>query len=77
MLVTSALPIALYARVSTDRQVEAQTVQSQVAGVHERIARETHGAASVLEFIDEGYSGSTLVWPALPSLVRSGRLGRR
>src|SRR5262249_40585386 len=72
MFVTGVLPVALYARVSTDRQVEAQTVASQVAALHERIASETrgtaHSSASVLEFIDEGYSGATLVRPALERL---------
>ncbi len=37
ILVTSTLPVALYARVSTTHQVEAQTVDSQIAALHERI----------------------------------------
>ncbi|MGO8947782.1 MAG: recombinase family protein [Ktedonobacterales bacterium] len=67
---TSALPVALYARVSTDRQAEAQTVDSQVRALRERIAQDRPSGAqgtSILEFIDEGYSGSSLVRPAASS----------
>jgi DNA invertase Pin-like site-specific DNA recombinase len=45
MLISAALPVGLYARVSTDRQADAQTVDSQVAAVRERIARDTRGYA--------------------------------
>jgi site-specific DNA recombinase len=38
MLMTPTCPTALSARVSTDRQVEAQTVGSQLAALRERIA---------------------------------------
>ena len=68
MLITSALPVGLYARVSTDRQAEAQTVDSQVAALRERIARDAPGTPRLFEFIDEGYSGTTLVRPALERL---------
>ncbi len=68
MLITSALPVGLYARVSTDRQAEAQTVDSQVAALRERIACDAPGTTRILEFIDEGYSGTTLVRPALERL---------
>jgi site-specific DNA recombinase len=68
MRITSALPVGLYARVSTDRQAEAQTVDSQVAALRERMACDAPGAARILEFIDAGYSGTTLVRPALERL---------
>jgi len=68
VLVTSALPVALYARVSTDRQAEAQTVASQVAALRHRIASDVPQAATILEFLDEGSSGTTLVRPALERL---------
>ena len=54
VLVTSALPVAFYARVSTDRQAEAQTVASQVAAWRHRIASAVPQAATILEFLDEG-----------------------
>ena len=62
------LRIALYARVSSEQQARGNTVASQLAALRERIA-----AASLLvspedEFVDEGYSGSTLLRPALERL---------
>src|SRR5260370_19528173 len=68
MLVTAALAVALYARVSTRHQAEAETVASQIAAPRERIASDAPGEPSVLEFIDDGYSGTTLVRPALERL---------
>jgi site-specific DNA recombinase len=65
MLVTQA---ALYARVSTDRQAEAQTIGSQLAALRERAAADGLVIAPALEFVDEGYSGATLVRPALERL---------
>jgi site-specific DNA recombinase len=59
---------ALYARVSSERQKEDQTIASQTAALVE------HAAASGLEvpaewiFEDEGYSGATLVRPGLERL---------
>ena len=60
--------VALYARVSSEQQVEAKTIESQVADLRERITVDGFALTSVLEFIDDGYSGSTLVRPALERL---------
>jgi site-specific DNA recombinase len=65
----------LYARVSTDRQAEAQSVDSPVAALQERIARDASGTTRILEFIDEGYSGTTLVRPALERLRDLAAMG--
>src|SRR5919109_1824698 len=59
---------ALYARVSSAQQAEAHTVASQVAALRERIAADGLASAEGMQFIDEGYSGSTLVRPALERL---------
>jgi site-specific DNA recombinase len=59
---------AMYARVSSERQAEAHTVESQVAALRERIARDGLHLPDELQFIDEGYSGATLVRPALERL---------
>jgi site-specific DNA recombinase len=59
---------ALYARVSSEQQAEAKTIESQVADIRERIAADGFDLTSVLEFMDDGYSGSTLVRPALERL---------
>jgi len=60
--------VALYARVSSEHQVEAHTIDSQVAALRERIATDGVDLQNVLEFIDAGYSGSSLVRPALERL---------
>jgi site-specific DNA recombinase len=58
----------MYARVSSERQAEAHTVESQVAALRERIAQDGLHLPDELQFIDEGYSGATLVRPALERL---------
>jgi site-specific DNA recombinase len=60
--------VALYARVSSEQQAEANTIDSQVAVLRERIAADGVDLQSVCEFIDAGYSGSSLVRPALERL---------
>lgn len=76
--VLSSLPgvqAALYARVSSERQAEAQTVGSQIAALRERAAADGLPIAAALEFVDEGYSGVTLVRPALERLRDLATLG--
>jgi site-specific DNA recombinase len=60
--------VALYARVSSEQQAEAKTIESQLAEIRARITADGFEQSSVLEFVDEGYSGSTLVRPALERL---------
>ncbi len=60
--------VALYARVSSEQQAEAKTIESQLAEIRVRITADGFEHNSVLEFVDEGYSGSTLVRPALEHL---------
>jgi hypothetical protein len=60
--------VALYARVSSEQQAEAKTIESQLADLRERIEAFGFDLPPVLEFVDEGYSGSTLVRPALERL---------
>jgi len=59
---------AIYARVSSDRQKEEQTIASQRAALLEYA--EAHGYTIPSEWIfqDEGYSGSVLVRPSLERL---------
>jgi site-specific DNA recombinase len=59
---------ALYARVSSDQQSEAKTIESQVADLRVRIAATGVTLSTELEFIDDGYSGATLIRPALERL---------
>jgi site-specific DNA recombinase len=64
----SSPQVAIYARVSSDHQAEAQTVASQVAALRERIAAEGLALPDAMQFIDEGYRGTTLIRPALERL---------
>lgn len=75
----SRLAAALYARVSSDQQAQAQTIDSQVAALRERMAEDGAVWQPGHEFIDAGYSGSTLVRPALEQLrdaVAAGEVER-
>lgn len=57
---------ALYARVSTDKQREEATIESQVAELKRQITAAGH--TLVKEYIDDGYSGAKLDRPALEEL---------
>jgi site-specific DNA recombinase len=59
---------ALYARVSSVKQAQAGTVLSQIAALEKRIADDGGEIPDDNKFIDNGYSGSTLVRPALERL---------
>ncbi|HYW79502.1 MAG TPA: recombinase family protein [Thermoguttaceae bacterium] len=56
---------ALYARVSSQRQVEELTIQSQVAAIRQRIEEDSMMVDDDRCFLDEGFSGSTLQRPAV------------
>ena len=63
-----AARVALYARVSSEKQAEEGTVASQVAALEQRIVDEGYAVDPQWIFIDDGYSGTTLVRPALERL---------
>jgi site-specific DNA recombinase len=65
---TGAARVALYARVSSEKQAEEGTVASQVAALEQRIAVEGYVVDPKWRFIDDGISGTTLVRPALERL---------
>ena len=56
---------AIYARVSSDRQKEEQTIASQTASLIEHSQQENYTVPAEWIFQDEGYSGATLVRPGL------------
>lgn len=60
--------VGLYARVSSEQQVEAGTIESQIAALQERISQDRYALRDDLRFIDQGYSGATLIRPALEQL---------
>lgn len=75
MIAKECSAVALYARVSSDRQAEARTIESQVQALQERIAEDGFELAPELCFLDNGYSGSTLCRPALERLRDVASLG--
>jgi site-specific DNA recombinase len=62
------LQAAIYARVSSEQQAEAQTIASQVAALRARVLDDGVTLVDERTFIDAGYSGATLVRPALERL---------
>lgn len=58
--------IATYYRVSTSAQEENQTIQNQISAVKE--FAEKNGYTIVQEYKDDGWSGDTLIRPALDQL---------
>ena len=59
---------AAYARVSSDGQVKGNTIASQLEALAQRISDDGLELDPELRFVDDGYSGSTLVRPALERL---------
>jgi site-specific DNA recombinase len=64
----STLQAAIYARVSSEQQAEANTIASQVTALRERAQADGVSVSQAMTFLDDGYSGATLVRPALEHL---------
>jgi site-specific DNA recombinase len=70
---------AIYARVSSEQQADEHTIDSQVAALRSRVVEDQLLLPAEREFLDEGYSGATLVRPALEQLrdlVAAGGIDR-
>jgi site-specific DNA recombinase len=72
-----SIPAAIYARVSSDRQREQDTITSQTAAL--KVYADAHEYTVPPEWVfeDDGYSGSTLVRPGLEAvrdLVAAGQI---
>ncbi len=61
-------PVAIYARVSSERQKEQETIASQTAALLEHATKQNWTVPPEWQFLDEGYSGASLVRPGLDSL---------
>src|SRR5947208_2527492 len=61
-------PVAIYARVSSERQKEQETIASQTAALLEHAASQNWTVPNEWRFLDEGYSGASLIRPALDGL---------
>ena len=60
--------VGLYGRVSSDHQAKDNTVASQIESLRMRIEQDGQLCQEDLCFIDDGYSGSSLIRPALERL---------
>src|SRR6516165_5173878 len=61
-------PAAIYARVSSDRQKENQTIASQTAALKEYAVAHDYLVPAEWVFEDEGYSGASLIRPGLEAM---------
>src|SRR5213592_3490903 len=59
---------AIYARVSSETQANAHTIESQLAALRQRVADDGVPLPADRELVDDGYPGATLVRPALERL---------
>jgi site-specific DNA recombinase len=59
---------AIYARVSGEQQVAAHTIESQIAVLGERAQHDGTPVPPERQFVDGGFSGATLIRPALDRL---------
>jgi site-specific DNA recombinase len=67
-LTDNDLRVAIYARVSSEKQAEEGTIASQLEELKQRVASDHLTLCDELCFVDDGYSGATLVRPALEKL---------
>ena len=69
--------VALYARVSSEHQAQGHTIDSQIAALKARAEGDGHRVMPDDVFADAGFSGSTLLRPALDRLrdrIADGRV---
>jgi len=75
----TSIRAAIYARVSSEQQATDSTISSQAAALEARLAQDGLSLMPDERFCDEGYSGATLVRPALERLrdaVAAGHIDR-
>ena len=68
MTSTATSSAAIYARVSSPRQMKDETIGSQTAALREHASRLGLDVPKQWVFQDEGYSGATLIRPGLERL---------
>jgi site-specific DNA recombinase len=64
----AALRAAIYARVSSEQQAKNDTIASQLDALRGRLEQDGLALDPELSFVDEGYSGGSLLRPALERL---------
>jgi site-specific DNA recombinase len=72
---TQVMKVALYARVSTQKQEKRGTIQSQVSALRKYAAKNDHSIAEEYVCVDNGYSGATLARPQLDRLRDGAQSG--
>jgi site-specific DNA recombinase len=65
--------VALYARVSTERQAQRGTIGSQLTALRDQVSTAGHQLAG--EFVDDGHSGARLDRPGLDALRDAAEAG--
>jgi site-specific DNA recombinase len=70
-----SIQAAIYAHVSSEHQTDAQTIASQVTALHDRVTADGLVVPEALQFLDDGYSGATLVRPVLERLRDAAAAG--
>ncbi|WP_341811287.1 recombinase family protein [Wolbachia endosymbiont (group A) of Oxytorus armatus] len=60
--------VSLYARVSSGKQAQEDTIASQIATIENQISMDGHKLLNEYKFIDNGYSGSNIIRPGLEKL---------
>ncbi len=71
----STIRAAFYARVSSEQHATAHTIESQIAALGERARGDATPVPPERQFVDDGYSGATLIRPALDRLRDLATLG--
>jgi site-specific DNA recombinase len=69
------MTVAVYVRVSTQRQAQAQTIEQQLERLLAHLRSQGVGLTSESIFRDDGYSGATLNRPGLDRLRDAVRMG--
>src|SRR3990172_8744946 len=67
--------VALYARVSTTRQEQDETIASQLLSLQNQASEKGNQVNDAHVYLDDGYSGSTLERPGLDRLRDSAQAG--
>jgi site-specific DNA recombinase len=67
-MINRSVRSAIYARVSTEQQAKEQTIASQLDALKRRLAEDALECDPELCFVDDGYSGTSLIRPALDRL---------
>ena len=67
-MTTPHLRVAIYARVSGEQQARDGTIASQLEAVTQRLASDGFECDPELRFVDDGWTGKTLIRPGLERL---------